>query len=193
MPASTSPTGAWTSSLPATNPCRNAGSLGQPLGQPDLHLRPQSAQKQGNCVKSGVEPAKSAQNTEICVKSSNESIALTQKANFCARHTLNSLRLMSHSFNGQKPIRLDGKYPAITPYSYCAGNPVNLVDPEGMSWYFNNETGAFFTIWGTFFDDSDNSDDSDSIISNVVQFFYNYANVSEEGGSDILYSPGATI
>ena len=43
---------------------------------------------------------------------------------------------------------------------------------------------------GTFFDDSD---DSDSIISNVVQFFYNYANVSEEGGSDILYSPGATI
>lgn len=43
---------------------------------------------------------------------------------------------------------------------------------------------------GTFFDDSDNSD---SIISNVVQFFYNYANVSEEGGSDILYSPGATI
>ena len=40
---------------------------------------------------------------------------------------------------------------------------------------------------GTFFDDSD------SIISNVVQFFYIYANVSEEGGSDILYSPGATI
>ena len=144
MPASTSPTAAWTSSLPATNPCRNAGSLGQPLGQPDLHLQPQSAQKQGNCVKSGVEPAKSAQNTEICVKSSNESIALTQKANFCARHTLNSLRLMSHSFNGQKPIRLDGKYPAITPYSYCAGNPVNLVDPEGMSWYFNNETGEFY-------------------------------------------------
>ena len=26
-----------------------------------------------------------------------------------------------------------GKYPAITPYSYCAGNPVNLVDPEGLT------------------------------------------------------------
>ena len=39
---------------------------------------------------------------------------------------------------------LAGKYPAITPYSYCAGNPVNLVDPEGMSWYFNNETGEFY-------------------------------------------------
>lgn len=37
-----------------------------------------------------------------------------------------------------------GKYPAITPYSYCAGNPVNMVDPEGMSWYFNNETGEFY-------------------------------------------------
>lgn len=40
---------------------------------------------------------------------------------------------MSHSFNGQKPIRLAGKYPAITPYSYCAGDPVNLVDPEGLT------------------------------------------------------------
>ena len=27
------------------------------------------------------------------------------------------------------------KYPGISPYAYCNGNPVNLVDPDGMDWY----------------------------------------------------------
>ena len=27
------------------------------------------------------------------------------------------------------------KYYSISPYAYCAGNPVNLVDPDGMQWY----------------------------------------------------------
>ncbi len=45
------------------------------------------------------------------------------------------------------------KYPAITPYSYCAGNPVNLVDPEGEDWYENNETHSF-----TWFDDKNDID-----------------------------------
>ena len=27
------------------------------------------------------------------------------------------------------------KYYSISPYAYCAGNPVNLVDPDGMDWY----------------------------------------------------------
>ena len=30
---------------------------------------------------------------------------------------------------------LAGKYPSISSYAYCAGNPVNLVDPEGANWY----------------------------------------------------------
>ena len=33
------------------------------------------------------------------------------------------------------------KYYSISPYAYCAGNPINLVDPEGMDWFFNSETG----------------------------------------------------
>ncbi len=43
------------------------------------------------------------------------------------------------------------KYPGISPYSYCAWNPVKLVDPDGNEamdnddWYKNKETGA--VLW----------------------------------------------
>jgi len=61
------------------------------------------------------------------------------------------------------------KYYSISPYAYCAGNPVNLVDPDGRDWYhyfdengdeqmmwifgcndptYEDENG---TVWGTFF------------------------------------------
>ena len=29
---------------------------------------------------------------------------------------------------------LQGKYPGMSPYNYCAGNPVKLVDPDGEAW-----------------------------------------------------------
>ena len=35
------------------------------------------------------------------------------------------------------------KYYPYTPYAYCAGNPVNLVDPEGKSWYYSLVDGSF--------------------------------------------------
>ena len=38
---------------------------------------------------------------------------------------------------------LAGKYHSFSPYNYCAGNPVNLVDPEGMSWYYSAIDGSF--------------------------------------------------
>ena len=31
----------------------------------------------------------------------------------------------------------------ISPYAYCAGDPVNYVDPEGFSWYYNMATGKY--------------------------------------------------
>jgi len=33
------------------------------------------------------------------------------------------------------PDPLSTDYPSLSPYVYCAADPVNLVDPEGMQWY----------------------------------------------------------
>ena len=33
------------------------------------------------------------------------------------------------------------KYYNISPYAYCANNPVNFVDSDGRSWYYNSDTG----------------------------------------------------
>ena len=43
-----------------------------------------------------------------------------------------SARLLFTNGLFASPDPLAWKYPAITPYSYCAGDPVNLVDPKGM-------------------------------------------------------------
>ena len=41
------------------------------------------------------------------------------------------------------------KYPSISPYAYCALNPVKLVDPDGNDWYeyTNNETQKTEIKW----------------------------------------------
>ncbi len=60
-------------------------------------------------------------------------------ARFQTTHgTFSSLDPMSESY-----------YP-ISPYAYCAGDPVNLIDPEGRDWYTNNMTGYY-----TWFDGND--------------------------------------
>ena len=37
------------------------------------------------------------------------------------------------------------KYPAITPYAYCAGNPMNIMDPEGRDIWTINSNGEI--LW----------------------------------------------
>ncbi|MBR1406871.1 MAG: RHS repeat-associated core domain-containing protein [Bacteroidales bacterium] len=48
------------------------------------------------------------------------------------------------------------KYYPISPYAYCAGNPVNLVDPDGMDWYYLHQDG---TITFGFEDNYDEDND----------------------------------
>lgn len=42
------------------------------------------------------------------------------------------------------PDPLAEKYCSISPYAFCAGNPVNFIDPDGMDWYL-----FFITTIGT--------------------------------------------
>ncbi|HOF16993.1 MAG TPA: RHS repeat-associated core domain-containing protein [Bacteroidales bacterium] len=40
------------------------------------------------------------------------------------------------------------KYPFISPYAYCANNPIILVDPTGMDWYeYTDKDGNTQTMW----------------------------------------------
>ena len=41
------------------------------------------------------------------------------------------------------PDPLADKYYSTSPYALCNNNPVNFVDPDGRSWYYNSETGQF--------------------------------------------------
>ena len=36
------------------------------------------------------------------------------------------------------------KYPNLSPYTYCAGNPVGVVDENGMDWFENELTGDVY-------------------------------------------------
>jgi len=36
------------------------------------------------------------------------------------------------------------KYPGISPYAYCAGNPMNLVDPDGRDWVYHLESQKYY-------------------------------------------------
>ena len=39
------------------------------------------------------------------------------------------------------------KYYNISPYSYCAGNPVNRIDPNGMEWFYHSADGKADPTW----------------------------------------------
>ena len=57
---------------------------------------------------------------------------------------------------------LAGKYPGISPYAYCAGNPITLIDPEGTDWYRNRTTGTY-----TWFDGKEEHDGYENVGENL--------------------------
>ncbi|MCR5363677.1 MAG: hypothetical protein K6E44_03805 [Bacteroidales bacterium] len=48
-----------------------------------------------------------------------------------------------YSARWSTPDPLSEKYYSISPYAYCAANPVNIVDPSGRNWYsYTDSTGT---------------------------------------------------
>ncbi len=39
------------------------------------------------------------------------------------------------------------KHPEISPYAYCNNNPINLVDPNGMDWFYHSADGKSDPTW----------------------------------------------
>lgn len=39
---------------------------------------------------------------------------------------------------------LSDKYPSLSPFIYCAGNPINIKDAFGRDWFRNDESGSVF-------------------------------------------------
>ena len=42
---------------------------------------------------------------------------------------------------------LSEKYYHISPYAYCAGDPVNMVDPDGRDWFYYSVDGVSDPTW----------------------------------------------
>jgi len=41
------------------------------------------------------------------------------------------------------------EYPSISPYVYCAGNPISLIDPQSLDWYETNEGTVRWTTYSS--------------------------------------------
>ncbi len=74
------------------------------------------------------------------------------------------------------------KYYSISPYAYCAGNPVNRIDPDGMDWEMstkveNGVTTYLFAVNAVLYNNSGSDIDMDKLaqgISAQVMGAYNF-------------------
>lgn len=76
-------------------------------------------------------------------------------------------------------------YPHLSPYLYCAANPVNLVDPTGMAWKPINDINGEY-IGFEWIPDEDSYDED----GNLLDGLYEQAIFFTEGGVNGYYDPG---
>ena len=81
-----------------------------------------------------------------------------------------------HRFTTMDPLA--EKYYSISPYAYCAGNPVNLVDPEGQD--------SYLIIWVT--EDSRIGHAGFAVDNYKIEAFYD-----ENGDKMTRYIPDGTV
>ena len=108
-----------------------------------------------------------------------------------------SARLLFTNGLFASPDPLAEKYPGISPYAYCAENPVNLMDPEGRDIWTINSNGEI--LWK---ESCDNHylyyvDDSGSITNDFIavsnaELLYDLENASKlitrsNGTTSLLY------
>jgi len=93
--------------------------------------------------------------TRFYTESTSNSNALAYRYNGKEMETMNGLNQMDYgarrrfswnpSWTAVDPLA--EKYYSMSPYVYCAGNPVNRFDPDGMSFYYSTD-GTFIGEYG---------------------------------------------
>ena len=82
------------------------------------------------------------------------------------------------------------KYPSVSPYAYCAWNPVKLVDPDGMDiWQLNNQGNVVDHIENSEFDQLQIVDDGGNVLCSSDK--YDFGTISElciDGKSNTTFS-----
>ena len=90
---------------------------------------------------------------------------------------------------------MSDKYPSISPYAYCAWNPVKLVDPDGRDWYeiVNEKTGEKEIKWTDYHSqvEMDNNKQSGTYLGKAVVVFdgYNDESLGTKQKGDKGYDP----
>ena len=88
---------------------------------------------------------------------------------------------------------LADKYPSISPYAYCAWNPVKLVDPDGRDVWELNKSGEL--IWKCSSEQDEirtSSGNSITVKNGILTKGKNYTK-TENGGEGYLYNPLAEL